>query len=229
MGNRAADSIVPGSFATAPEPYADHSIGDIVQIWAQQIPHRTAFVTAAGSTSWREYDRWADTIRDGVRATPGGPRSRVALLLPDTAAVHAALCGCSRAGRIAAAVGARSGVREIAHVMRRTDASTLITVPEIRGITWQTLVRELEAEGVMPGDVLVVDEQSRTLAHHRVGARQAHENAAAGASFTPSDVSVLNSTSGMTGTPKIVAHTERRWTAFAREAMLGARIGPRAR
>ncbi len=227
MGNRAAESIVPGSFATAPESYGDHSIGDIVRIWARRIPHHTAFVTVGGSTTWSEYDRWADTIRDGVRATAGGPRSRVALLLPDTAAVHAGLCGCSRAGRIAAAVGVRSGVREIAHVMRRTGASTLITVPEIRGRTWQTLVREVEAEGVMPGDVLVVDEQSGALAHHRIGAQQRHENHTGGAPFTPSEVSVLNSTSGTTGTPKIVAHTERRWTAFAREAMLGARIGAR--
>ncbi|MBF4995907.1 acyl--CoA ligase [Nocardia sp. BSTN01] len=226
MGNRAADPIVPGSFATAPESYADHSIGDIVRIWAQHIPHRAAFVTVGGSTNWSEYDRWADTICDQVRAVPGGPRSRVALLLPDTAAVHAALCGCSRAGRIAAAVGVRSGVREIAHVMRRTDASTLITVPEIRGRTWQTLVRELAAEGVTPGDVLVVDEQSGALAHHHIGARRTNETHSAGVPFTPSDVSVLNSTSGTTGTPKIVAHTESRWTAFAREAMLGARIGP---
>ncbi|MDR7166790.1 acyl-CoA synthetase (AMP-forming)/AMP-acid ligase II [Nocardia kruczakiae] len=227
MGNRAADSIVPGSFATAPESYADHPIGDIVRIWARHIPQHAAFVTVGGSTSWSEYDRLADTIRDEVRTTPGGPRSRVALLLPDTAAVHAALCGCSRAGRIAAAVGVRSGVREIAHVMRRTGSSTLLTVPEIRGRTWQTLVRELETEGVMPADVLVVDEQSGALAHHTIGVQQTHENPSAAASFTPSQVSVLNSTSGTTGTPKIVAHTERRWTAFAREAMLGARIGPR--
>ncbi|MGW5518407.1 class I adenylate-forming enzyme family protein [Nocardia africana] len=226
MTNRGADSIVPGGFATDPESYADHAISDIVRIWAERIPHRAAFVTAGGSTSWSEYDRSADAIRDTVRATPGGPHSPVALLLPDTAAVHAALCGCYRAGRIAAAVGVRSGVREIAHVMRRTAASTLVTVPEIRGRTWQALVRELDAEGVMPGDVVVV-EQSGTVAHHRLGAAPDDETSSAGASFTPSQVTILNSTSGTTGTPKIVAHTERRWTAFAREAMLGARIGSR--
>lgn len=226
MTNRAADSIVPGSFATAPEPYAAHSIGDIVRIWAQRIPHRAAFITTDRSTSWSEYDRSADVIGEMLRSTPGGPRSRVALLLPDTAAVHAALCGCYRAGRIAAAVGVRSGVREIAHVMRRTDASTLVTVPEIRGRTWQALVRELEAEDVMPSEVVVVDEQTGAVTRHRTDAAPKAENSSGGALFTPSQVTILNSTSGTTGTPKIVAHTERRWTAFAREAMVGARIGP---
>ncbi|PPJ22298.1 hypothetical protein C5E45_23275 [Nocardia nova] len=149
MTNRAAESLVPGSFATTPESYPDHAISDIVRIWAQRIAHQAAFVTTGGSTSWSEYDRSADAICAALRATPGGPRSRVALLLPDTAAVHAALCGCYRAGRVAAAVGVRSGVREIAHVMRRTAASTLVTAPEIRGRTWQALVRELDAEGVV--------------------------------------------------------------------------------
>ncbi|MDN2497834.1 AMP-binding protein, partial [Nocardia nova] len=109
MTNRAAESIVPGSYATTPESYTDHAISDIVRIWAQRIPHRAAFVTTGGPTSWSEYDRSADAICAALRSTPGGPRSRVALLLPDTAAVHAALCGCYRAGRIAAAVGVRSG------------------------------------------------------------------------------------------------------------------------
>lgn len=226
MTNHAVDSLEPGSFATVPESYDDLSIGEIVHAWAQRIPQRTAFTTIDGATTWSEYNQLTDAIGEHVRGSAGGPRSPVALLLPDTVAVHAALCGCYRASRIAAAIGVRSGVREIAHVMRRTNAATLVTVAEIRGRTWQALVRELGAEGVTVHDVVVVDELTGAAVRHRLHEPDSCETASAAAAFTPSTTSILNSTSGTTGVAKVVAHTERRWIEFAREAMLGGRIGP---
>ncbi|WP_040747013.1 class I adenylate-forming enzyme family protein, partial [Nocardia transvalensis] len=141
----------------------------------------------------------------------------------DTMVVHAALCGCYRARRIAAAVAVRSGVREIAHVMRRTEAVTLVTVSSIRGRSWRALVDELRGHDVHPADVLVVDEESGTVTRHRLNTVVPAGPAQA---FTTSDITILNSTSGTTGLPKVVTHSEKRWIAFAREAMLGGRIGP---
>ncbi|MFF3571000.1 class I adenylate-forming enzyme family protein [Nocardia jiangxiensis] len=124
------DSLRPGGFASTPELYADLSVDELVQTWSRQIPDATAFVTAERSMTWREYDRFAEAIATRLRRT-GAPRSRVALLLPDTGVIHAALCGAYRANRVAAAIAIRSGLREIAHVMARTGASTLVTVESI--------------------------------------------------------------------------------------------------
>lgn len=218
--------LAPGSFATVPERYDGLSIEEIVHGWAQRIPYRPAFVTSRRVTTWSEYNRTADVFCAHLRDTAGGPRARVALLLPDSEVVHAALCGCYRAGRIATAIGFRSGVREISHIMRRTGAATLVTVGAIRDRPWPALVEALGAEGVFPDTVVVVDEQTGAVTRHRPGGTAASEIPSAGASFTPSDIAILNSTSGTTGLPKVVAHSERRWVRFAREAMLGARIGP---
>ncbi|WP_238841259.1 class I adenylate-forming enzyme family protein [Prescottella equi] len=217
----------PGGFAEVPEHYADLPISDVVREWARQIPDHPAFVTPVRTTTWAEYDRLADAVARGLRVTAGGFRSRAALLLPDTAGVHAALCGCYRAGRVAAAIGARSGVREVAHIMRRTGATVLVTAPDIRGRSWRGLVEELREYGVLPRDVVVVEEESGVVDRHRLSSPGVPGAAApAGAAFTTSEVTILNSTSGTTGLPKVVAHDERKWVEFAREAMLGGRIGP---
>lgn len=223
--SRATDEIFPGSYVSSTDPYDGLSIGEIVGRWSRSIPQEPAFITASGSTTWSEYDRWADEFADAVRDT-GGWRSRVALLLPDTATVHAALCGCYRAGRIATAIGIRTGVREIAHTMRRTESTVLVTVAAVGDRSWQELVEQLGTEGVFPSTVVIADEQPGALTRHRRSEPACSETAPAGGSFAPSDITILNSTSGTTGLPKVVAHNERRWTAFAHEAMLGARIGP---
>ncbi|WP_051194266.1 class I adenylate-forming enzyme family protein [Nocardia jiangxiensis] len=217
------DSLRPGGFASTPELYADLSVDELVQTWSRQIPDATAFVTAERSMTWREYDRFAEAIATRLRRT-GAPRSRVALLLPDTGVIHAALCGAYRANRVAAAIAIRSGLREIAHVMARTGASTLVTVESIRGRSWRELLAELREYDIAPSNVLVLDEDSYRVARHQLADDDTASEAAE--PFTTSDITILNSTSGTTGLPKVVTHTERRWVAFAREAMSGGRIGP---
>ncbi|GAA4482133.1 cyclohexanecarboxylate-CoA ligase [Rhodococcus olei] len=220
-----AQSIVPGTFAAVPELYEELSVDEVVRAWARQIPGGPAFITTTRATTWREYDRLADAIARELRATGGEPPSPVALLLPDTAGVHAALCGCHRAGRVAAAVGARSGVREIAHIMSRAGAAVLVTAPSIRGRSWCDLVDQLRARGVSPADVVVVDEEAGTATRHRLGVAPTGA-VPSGRRFTTSEVTILNSTSGTTGLPKVVAHNERKWAEFSLVAALGGRIGP---
>ncbi|WP_067902423.1 class I adenylate-forming enzyme family protein [Nocardia vaccinii] len=222
-GEVRADSLRPGGFARTPELYADLSVSELVHAWARQIPDAAAFVTAERSMSWREYDRFAEGIAARLRET-GVPNSRVAVLLPDTGVIHAALCGAYRANRIAAAIAIRSGVREIAHVMGRAGASTLVTVDSIRGRSWRELLAELREYEIAPTNVVVLEEESAGITRYRLAGNEAPHQPAE--PFTTSDVTILNSTSGTTGLPKVVTHTERRWVAFAREAMSGGRIGP---
>lgn len=222
-------ALTPGGFAAEPERYADVSVGELVRTWATVRPDLAAFVTATGTTTWREYDALADAIAREVAAATE-PGARVAVVLPDTAGVHAALCGCFRAGRVAAATGVRSGVREVAHMMNRTDAAVLVTAESLRGRSWRALVADLRVHDVDPHTVVLVDDVAGTVTAHRLraGAGSGGGGGAAGAIadelFTTSEVTILNSTSGTTGLPKVVAHTERKWVEFAREAMIGGRI-----
>lgn len=223
----------PGGFATDPVRYADASVSELVMAWAQRIPDRSAFVSASGTVSWRAYDRLADvvcaTLHEAVAAVGG---ACAALMLPDTAAVHAALVGCWRAGRRAAAIGARSGDAEAAHIMSATQSRVLVTSARLRGRKWHERVLRLSECGAAVAAVVVVDESAGTAEVHVLDAEEAQDAqdvqdavaSPAPGQFTTDDVTILNATSGTTGLPKIVAHTERKWVRFTQSAMTGARI-----
>lgn len=223
------DGIAPGTFMLTPESYAALSVSDVVRTWTRAIPDKAAFISTDRVTTWREYDRMADAVSGALQQGEQKPESRAAVLLPDTAAVHAGLCGCFRAGWIATAIGARSGVREIAHVMRRTRCTVLITAPLIRERGWEDLIGELHSNGVVLTGVVVVDERSGAVDLHELSSVDLCGQVVSTCPdsklpFTTSGVTILNSTSGTTGLPKVVAHTERKWVEFGREAMVGGHI-----
>ncbi|MCL2533961.1 MAG: AMP-binding protein, partial [Nocardiaceae bacterium] len=106
---------------------------ELVRRQARTTPAGDAFITPNGRTSWAAYDSVADDIAAALVALGVPTGDRVAVQLPDTVLVHAALIAAARAGVVAVGIGARAGDREIAHLVRKTGARTLITVDELGG------------------------------------------------------------------------------------------------
>jgi len=98
--------------------------------------------------------------------------------------VHTAMLACEKAGIVAVGIGARAGEREVAHLVDRSGA--------------RTLLRELPASETRHGDS-PRDSSRRTGEEHPIG---------------PDELWFLNSTSGTTGLPKMVMHNQARWFAF---------------
>ena len=159
----------------------------------------------------------------------------VAVYLPDTVGFHVALVGAYRAGVRVAAMGARSGPAEVAHIMASAGARVLVTAPHMRGVPVADLLADLRGRGVAVDSVLLVD--GITIAKGRVG----DDDQAGGTdgidlaravpvdprhAFGVDEVSMLNSTSGTTGRPKLVTQTQLRWTAFAALACRNAELTP---
>ncbi|XGU19564.1 class I adenylate-forming enzyme family protein [Rhodococcus sp. 3Y1] len=153
------------------------------------------------------------------------------MLLPDTAVFHAALCAAFRTGRVAVGIGSRSGIREISHLIARSEASVLVTTRTLRGVDTAELVASLRAEH--PGlDVVFADERA-DVSFERVSANgeltslpvELKQFPATSPCFVTSAVSMLNSTSGTTGLPKLVTQTEDRWVGFSEIAAEAAAIG----
>ncbi|MDI9914222.1 class I adenylate-forming enzyme family protein [Rhodococcus sp. IEGM 1379] len=217
------------AFADKPESFSDISISEVVRHRAANTPDVVAFVTADRSCTWRDYDLTADRIAAALACIESVGGSGVAIYLPDTMAVHAALCGAYRAGRVAAGIGFRSGTREIAHLMIKADCRVLITTATVRGRSCYDVVDDLQRSGAQVLSVIVVDDDGavewgaadRTEVRRRVNSLESSDGTGV---FTTSDTTLLNSTSGTTGLPKVVAHNEKKWIEFARLAMVGARI-----
>ncbi|MFN8027687.1 MAG: class I adenylate-forming enzyme family protein [Acidimicrobiia bacterium] len=204
--------------------WGETTVGDAVAGWARAKPDADAFVTvgadgAVTRTSWAEYDERADRLAHILAGARLSRSDRIAIVMPDGAGVHVAFVAAERAGLTVVGIGHRAGDAELRHLLGLTQARALLTVADHRGRPASELVAELRAEGLplahhfvvdadAAGDVVldgeVVEPRDVDLGRRRYG---------------PDDVFLLNSTSGTTGLPKCVVHTQNRWMYFHRLAV----------
>ncbi|PTR24772.1 acyl-CoA synthetase [Rhodococcus sp. OK519] len=203
----------------------------LVRERAARTPGADAYITPEGRTSWATYDSVAEDLARALVALDIQVGDRVAVQLPDTFLVHAALVATARAGVVAVGIGARAGDREIAHLVRKTGARALISLEALGGRSSATVVRELRDLGLPldfhvvmsdAGVERIVDVSGRVPVSITPG--RADSDAVERRSFGPNDLSMLNSTSGTTGLPKCVTQFDNRWIAFSRLAIDAGRL-----
>lgn len=207
-------------FTDDPMAWTDLSVSDLVRHHAATTPDDPAYITPDGTTTWAQYDRTADAVCTALFSL--GEVPAVAVYLRDTVEFHATVVGAYRAGVLAAAIGARSGAAELAHIAAASGATVLITSVENRGTTAADLVAELRGRSVSIDHLIVVDSDTIVVDGNRFEHKHTHLSPAR--TFTVDDVSLLNSTSGTTGRPKLVTQTQRRWSTFAAIACRNAEM-----
>lgn len=138
--------------------------------------------------------------------------------------VHAIYLVTERAGAITVGIGLRAGQSETAHLLRLTAATVFITAPVHKDHRMTGLVAELRARGLAmwhhivvnpgdPGDVTV--DGARFPAARDVEV----DRLMAGRALGVGDIFMPNSTSGTTGMPKCVVHTQNRWLYYHTQVM----------
>jgi acyl-CoA synthetase len=204
----------------------DETLAQRIDALARSRPDDAAFIMADSRFSWADYARASDRIAYVMAGLGFARGDRVAVLLPDGPTVHAAFVGLEKAGLVIVGIGARAGEAEIAHLIRRTRARALITHPSTRDRSAATL-RDLLAQRDAPIEHLVeLPDLGRD-----VEAPIVVDSAAADAAprpLTPSgpdELFMINSTSGTTGLPKCVMHTQNRWVYFHKLAAAAGRFG----
>lgn len=204
--------------------WGNDTVGSIVATWDAVRPDDVAFIADGRRYSWAEYHRDADAIARALLAAEPERGERIAVMMPDGPAVHAVFVGIERAGCVAVGIGARAGDREVAHLLGLTGARTLVTAPIQHGRDAATLRSDVAAMGatvdrhVLVGlDAIVVDADlpDDLEIDPDLPLRPIH----------PDELFLLNSTSGTTGLPKCVMHTQNRWFYFHRLAAAAGGFG----
>lgn len=197
--------------------WGDDTVGSLVRRWAAERPAAVAYVADGRRYTWAEYDRDADAIARVLLAGGARPGDRVAVMLPDGPAVHAVFVGIERAGCVAVGIGARAGDREVAHLLGLTAARTLVTSPVQHGRRAEDLRAALAAMDLTI-DRLVLVGADAVLVDPALPAGVDIDPDRPLQPLGPDDLFLLNSTSGTTGLPKCVMHTQNRWFYFHRLA-----------
>lgn len=190
--------------------WADTTLSDAVRRNAARSPDRRAYSDEPGaSLTWREFDAAATSLAGQLFAAGIGRGARVAVWHSDCAAIHILFVAIERCGAVVVGIGARAGTREVGALLRNTEPKVLISDE-----THRLAAARATAESPVP--VLVL--------HRQAGLPGLDVDAAVppggvDAELGADDVFLINSTSGTTGLPKCVVHTQNRWYYFHQKAV----------
>lgn len=208
--------------------WGDLTVADYVAKNGREIPDRIAYVADGNCLTWREYDDQIDVLATALTALiPRG--ARFGMLLPDSGEFHVALCAAERSGTVALGMGARSGRDEIRHLMSRAEASVLVMRENHRERAALDYVADLAADGWIVDTLIIVAPSGPVCVHRFSGGTVSTEEVPHAAldetrvrAAGPNELSMLNSTSGTTGRPKLVTQFANRMIAFSKMAFEAA-------
>jgi acyl-CoA synthetase len=213
--------------------WADDTLADWVARWASEQPDAPAYVGPAGTLTWAGLDRASDRVAAVLAGCGLEPGDRVAVMMADGPTLHAAFLGAEKAGLTVVGVGARAGRLEVEHLVGRTGARVLVSGPGVAGGGPEpqgggfafakpglihVLLPEMEAPGAAAAPILVGGRPADPPPLDPAERRRRR--------LGPDDLFLVNSTSGTTGRPKCVTHTQNRWRYFHTRALAHGGLGP---
>ncbi len=207
--------------------WGDETLSDLVARNSTALADAPALIGDRGALTWAEYDELGDALAGLLAGAGFPPGAALAVLLPDGPSVHVAYLACERAGHPIVAVAARSGIGEIAHLLRRTGAAALITHDSFGREPVAALHGGLADEGLGAVRRLVLpDLTAESLGAATLDGATPPPAATPAAPLDADGLYLINSTSGTTGLPKCVVHNQNRWFSFARMAIAAGEFGP---
>jgi acyl-CoA synthetase len=196
-----------------------NTLDEAIRAYAAERPQAWAMIEPAGRLSWAAYDGYITLLAAWLLDLGLDPGDRVAVWIPDGVAVHCALSACLRAGLVAIGIGARSGERELRHLLGKSGARVLLTAERMGQLDTRRLFGELTVDLPALSHYLLIGDTVPTPDGPVFTAAPADALARAEERIrghrAPTDrLALINSTLGTTGLPKCVAHDEGRWIKY---------------
>jgi acyl-CoA synthetase len=189
--------------------WGSRTLSERVAELAIDRPTDIAYRWDSATLTWRGYDELAN--RSARRLVEAGLQrgDRALVWLPDGGGVHAGFLGCERAGVVAVGAGWRAGIKELAYLVERTGATVAVLPADTplgpaADVAARIALRRVIVVRGLDETPTVDDAPSAELGGRALG---------------PSELWVLNSTSGTTGLPKCVMQTMNRWVYFHHKAV----------
>ncbi len=199
--------------------WSDSTLSDAVRRNAEHSADRAAYVDhPATSLSWHEFDSAADALAEQLAGVGVARGDRVAVWHGDSAAIHVLFVAIERCGAVVVGIGARAGAREAGAILRGSRPKILISDRPRADVAALAALDTAALAADAPISLLVMNHGLPILS---VAARPEAQPKSVGAEsqLGADDVFLINSTSGTTGLPKCVVHTQNRWYYFHQKAV----------
>ena len=195
--------------------WSDTTLSDAVRHNADRSPERCGFADDPGAAlTWREFDCSADALAEQLAGIGVQRGDRVAVWHGDSTAIHVLFVAIERCGAVVVGIGARAGTREVAAILRSSQPKLLISDQQR-----SAAATGVAAEFPIPALVLAHDADVPRL---DIDAKP--KAVRVESQLGPDDVFLINSTSGTTGLPKCVVHTQNRWHYFHQKAVANGQL-----
>ena len=206
--------------------WSDERHADRIRKLARDRPNDPAYITETARFTWKDYDQASERVAAALLELGLQRGDRVAVVLPDGPAVHAALVGVEKAGLVAVGIGARAGDRELSHLLTRTAARALITHEVQRGRPASELKAAVAEQGAVLEHLVLVPDFVSSDRPILIDGKPSTSTALVSPDLGigPDELFLLNSTSGTTGLPKCVMHTPNRWYYFHKRAAISGQF-----
>ena len=180
--------------------WSDRTLSNTVREHAAAHPDKPAYVDHPDSTlTWHEFDEAATALASQLAGLGVRAGDRVAVWHGDTAAIHVLFVAIERCGAVVVGIGARAGTRECSQILLATTPRLLVS-----DRARQSAAADLAVDTVVLDGLRLDSDTPQRAPEAPVG---------------PDEVFLINSTSGTTGLPKCVVHTQNRWHYFHQQAV----------
>lgn len=193
----------------------EQTLSSLVSRHARERPDASAFYGDDGSAmTWRDYDEQAGQLAAALGALQLQRGDGVAVMLPDRPLIHSSYVGVERAGHVVVAIAHRAAYSDVREIIRRSDARALVALPDHGGQSTADHVKRLRDDTGWTGHYVELHPRDAGLEISVDGSAAEMEPPTPERALTADELFLVNFTSGTTGLPKLVMHTQNRWKYF---------------
>lgn len=195
--------------------WSDSTLSDAVRRNAKLSPDRAAYVDHSGaSLSWHEFDSAASALAEKLAGIGVVRGDRIAVWHGDSAAIHVLFVAIERCGAVVVGIGARAGIHEVVQLLHSSQPKILISDQQRSDAAARAAADAAAAEFTV--SLLILGHDAGVPRLNVLTKSKAVE---VESQLGSDDVFLINSTSGTTGLPKCVVHTQNRWHYFHQKAV----------